>query len=74
MTWTERMPGPGIVRFMIAGHGAEDAGGDVVFLADRDQAMALDEVQGTRAGSTTSMGCQHVRKHVSEQGLAPPWL
>jgi hypothetical protein len=47
------MPIQSIVGFMIAGYGAEDAGGDVVLLADRDQAMAVDEVQGTWAGSTT---------------------
>ena len=42
------MPSQSIAGFMIAGYGAEaeDAVGDVVFLADRDQAMAVDEVQG----------------------------
>jgi hypothetical protein len=41
------MPNQSIAGFMIAGYSAEagDAGGDVVFLADRDQVMAVDEVQ-----------------------------
>jgi hypothetical protein len=50
---------------MIAGYGA--AGGNFVFLADRDQAMAVDEVQERRACSATCTGCHHVRKHVSER-------
>ena len=35
----------------------------------RDQAMAVDEVQGHRAASATCMGCQQIRKNVSEGGL-----
>jgi len=43
------MPSQSIAGFMIAGYGAEaeDAGGDVVFLGDRDQAAVVDEVQDT---------------------------
>jgi hypothetical protein len=37
---------------MIAGYGAD--GGDFVFLADRDQAIAVDEVQEHRACSATA--------------------
>lgn len=33
------------------------------FLANRDQAMAVGEVQGHRSASATCIGCHHVRKH-----------
>ena len=52
MTWTERTPSQSIAGFMIAGYGAEagEAGGDVVFLAYRDQVMAVGEEQGHPGG------------------------
>lgn len=50
---------------------AEDAGGDVVLLADRDQAMAVDEAQGAPGRFDHMHGCQPVRKHVSERDLNP---
>jgi hypothetical protein len=46
----------------LTGGEAEDAGGDVVFLAGRGQAMAVNELQGRTAGSTT---CMAVSMYVS---------
>ena len=41
------------------------------FLADRDQAIAVGEVQGHRSASATCIGCHHVRRHMSARDLNP---